>query len=300
MILQNIKKLLVLFSTFLLIVLIICFWRYETKGFRPHKIIGKVPFDNYEIKTRVEDENEAKQILKSTFKYLSKGSQAYVFESEDGKYVLKLISLNKYNEPFRRRLLGSFNIFNKHRKERAFNRERNLKAALSSYKIVYENLKKETGTIYAHFKDSKNLKEKIKIKDRLGLYYEIDPGKTLFIIQKKANPIIKTYILDCAKNKDYLPVKNIISEYLELADNVLKKGFVNRDSCVKNSGLCNDGFIEIDIGRFQKTIDIGKSYSNYLQKYTRIYRRFLEATIPEVVGYFDEKIAELRDKNELP
>lgn len=291
------KKILVSFSAFLVVSFIIIGWRHETKGFRPHKIIGKIPFD-FEIKANEADENEAGEILKKTFKYLNQGSQAYVFESEDSRYVLKLIAFNKYKEPFRRKLLSSFHLFNNYRDDRIFNRERNLKAALLSYKIVYENLKKETGTIYAHFKKNKNFREKIKIKDRLGLYYEIDPNETLFIIQKKASTIIKPYILNCAKQKEYDQIKKIISDYLELSDNVLKKGYVNRDSAVKNSGLCDEGFIEIDIGRFQKTDDVEKNYLNYLQKYTRIYRRFLEANIPEIVGFFDEKVNQLRKKNE--
>jgi hypothetical protein len=298
--LTTFKKILFVLAGFTLIISIIVVWRYETKGFRPHKIIGNIPFADFEIETSIEDENEALSILDKKFKYLNQGSQAYVFEAEDGSYVLKLIALNKYLEPFRRKLLSPLPFFDKYRKGRIINRERNFKAALLSYKIVYENLKKETGTIYAHFKPNKRFLKKIKLKDHLGMSYEIDPNKTLFIIQKKASMIIKPYFLHCSKNNDLSDVKKIISDYLDLSDAVLNKGFINRDSCVKNSGICTDGFIEIDIGRFQKTVNSKENYSNYLQKYTRLYRKFLEDNIPSIVGYFDEKTAKLREKNGLP
>lgn len=296
MILKNYKKYFYMISLLMLVCFIIIGWRYLTHGFRAYKILGSMPFEDFKITTNIADEKLALTILDQKFSYMNKGAQAFVFQSDDNRYVIKFLALNKYKEPFRRQVLSFFSIFKEHRNERIFNRERNFKASLNSYKLVYENLKKETGVIYVHLKENEKFKNKITIIDKLGFSYKIDPNQTLFIIQKKAEKI-KPYLLQYAKKNDFDELKKIISVYFAMTKNVIKKNIINRDSSIKNSGISEDGFIEVDIGRFQKITDTKENYTKYLQKYTRLYRKFLKSYIPEIVEYFDEKIKEQNDDN---
>lgn len=290
------KKYLCIFLSILTIFTIISTWRFVTKGFRPQKILFNISSKNAKTITDIEDKSAPLEILDLDFSYLNKGSQAFVFISNDNRYVIKFLALNKYKEPFRRTLLSFFSILKTYRIERRENREKNFKAALKSYALVYENIKSETGVIYMHLDNNKKLNGKIKIVDPLGQRYKIDPNDCLFIIQRKANRM-KPYLSSLIHEKDFEEIKKIISAYLENADKILKKGIINRDSSVKNSGITEEGIIEVDIGRFQKVEDIDNHYSRYLQKYTRLYRKYLEATIPDLVPYFDEKTKNLRDRN---
>jgi hypothetical protein len=273
---------------YLIVILIVSVsgWRHITKGFRPHKIIGTLPL-GIEINSDKEDKKKAISILQGRFKYLGKGSQAYVFESEKEGYVVKFISLSKYKEPFRRQLLP---FFNHYRQDRLLNREKNFKAALRSYKLAYESLKDETGTIYVHLSGSEVFQKKVEIVDNLGQSYQIDINKSFFIIQKKARPL-KPYILQLVKEGQFLEIEKTISAYLDLASSVLHKGIINGDSSIKNSGLSEDGFLmEFDIGRFQRVNNLEEKYPFYLQKYTRLYRKFLQKHIPTAIHYFDNKV----------
>lgn len=284
---------------YLLVIIVITLssWRCLTKGFRPSKIIGSIPFIYSTIDRNQDDEHLAQDILKQKFTYLNKGAQAFVFGSADDKYVIKFIALNKYTEPFRRSLLEGFSSFKDYRKERLFDKERNFKSALRSYEIVYNNLKEETGTVYIHFKNNHIFSQNIKVVDNLGITHEIDPNTTLFIIQKKAD-IVKPLLVKHVKNNSTEEIKKIVSNYLSLADKILKKGIINKDSSVKNTGLYNDIFLEVDIGRFENAPNPKQNYAKYLKKHTRLYRTYLEENIPEMVGYFDDKINDLRDQNE--
>ena len=290
------KRLLYIFFLVFIIVLSNVIWRQAKKGFRPHKIIGSIPFDYKNIETSPEDEKKTLKILDQKFKYLNKGSQAFVFTSEDNRYVIKFIALNKYREPFRKKLLGIFHIGKNYRENRILNRNRNLKNALCSYKIAYELLKNETGIIYLHInKNEKVFTKKINIMDKMGTSYKIDPNKTLFIIQKRAKKL-KPYITKLAKENNNSEIEKIISDYLELSFSELKKGVINKDSAVKNMGYVNNHLIELDLGRFQKKDDIEKSFIKYFDKQTQFCRKFLQINAPESILYFDEKLKQLGKK----
>jgi hypothetical protein len=279
-------------------------WRFFTKGFRVHKIYSKellkdsTPLNSQFINSRIMNSQIMNlriinpQILDQKFKYFSKGSQTYVFISEDKKYVLKFLALNKYEEPFRRKLFG---FLKSYRKKRKANRFRNFKSAIKSYKLAFENLKEETGILYTHFERT-DLNKKVTLIDNLGSSYKIDLNSTFFIIQKKAD-LLKPKIKKLSK-KELLKkdeMKKILKDYIDLSYKVVKKGIINRDSSFKNSGYIENSFVEIDLGRFFKIENSNKkTFFKNLEKYHFIYRRFLKKNYPDLLVFFDEEVEKLK------
>ena len=58
---------------------------------------------NPEFEVGVADKNEMQKILAQPFTYLGYGAQAFVFESADKEYVLKLLKQRIYTTPLRHR-----------------------------------------------------------------------------------------------------------------------------------------------------------------------------------------------------
>lgn len=284
---SSLKKAFYLFLLFFLLGLSLFSWRWATKGFRTNKISGPLPIIE-KINFSTEFSKEELNILNQKFRYFSKGCQAFVFVSEDDRYVLKFLALQKYNEPFRRKLLKNFHIFKQYREGRTFNRSRNFKSALQSYRIAFEKLKEETAIINMHFCKN-NLQKQITLLDNLGFSHKIDLGSAYFILQKKAKTL-KSILLENLGKKDFMAVDKIMKDYLNASYFSLRKGILNKDSSVKNSGYINDRFIEFDLGRFQ-VADL-KEFEKHYALYTRNFRKFLILNAPNLLKDFDKKYAE--------
>ena len=92
-----------IFFLFLIILLhigMIKIIHFSTAGFRVDKTI---PFKNkiindFQIPTSIN--KDILKIFDQGFRYLDKGCQVYVFESDDKEYVLKIIRTSKYKPPF--------------------------------------------------------------------------------------------------------------------------------------------------------------------------------------------------------
>jgi hypothetical protein len=289
-----IKKIFSLFLIFTLVALIAVSWRFFTKGFRPYKIQTILENGNFR-KELSPKERKILKILEKKFKYLNKGSQSYVFVSEDQKYVIKFIAMNKYKEPFKRKLLSLLNIFKDYRENRIFNRNRNFNHAMKSYKIAFNDLEKETATLYFHNKKNLLFKKRIKIIDNLGISHEIDPNKTFFIVQKKAEKV-KPLFLKFLKEKNFKKLEKILTDYLNLTISILNKGFINRDSSIKNAGYINGNFLELDLGRFFKieNLEDPKIFNSFLEEHVWPYRNFLKKEAPEMLTFFEKRLKKLK------
>lgn len=295
------NKIYKIFFSVAIVISIFILWRNISKGFKVHKIyFSEKPkislFSKIDNKTNsfMKENKKLVKILDQKFFYLSKGSQTYVFRSEDGKYVLKFISFNKYKEPFRRKLLYQFKIFNSFLNKKKNSRKRNLKRAVESYKIAFCHLKKETQIKYINFNKNEKILQKIHIVDKLKNNYKIDPNKTFFILQKKAIPISCIFSKNIKQDKE--KAKKILLDYLDLTKKILEKGIINRDSCIKNTGYVKDKLIEMDTGRFFyiKNIEKKECFNAFLEKYTFFYKKFLEKKSSSLYVFFEKEVKKIK------
>jgi hypothetical protein len=200
-------------------------------------------------------------ILDQPFHYIDKGSQSYVFESRDGKYVIKFFRFD-YPET----TLKVLTLFN-------------------ACKIAYDQLREETGLIYLHLNLTQEGLPILLCKDAIGRKYRFPLDQYRFAIQKKAKSFRLT--LQEARNDPVL-MKKRMDQFLDLLRSRTAKGIFNTDPTLsRNFGFLDDRAIEIDFGNYRPT-STHNEISEML-RYTERLRRWLSTEAPEWVAYLDEQ-----------
>lgn len=239
-----------------------------------------------------EEQKELDQILSQKFTYFSKGSQAYVFISEDKKYILKFFKQHKLRP---NTWLAYIPIsFNPYYQEYLFKKEK-CRNTFNACKTAYLELKKETGLVYVHINNSRDLNKKVTIFDKNGEKHLVDIDKTSYYVQKRAQ-LIYSRLSELMHMGDIEGAKRIISSVFSLIDFFGKKGVVDNDPILrKNFGLIDDVAVQIDVGKLR--IDpIRQKNLNYKQEVgsiTNSFKAWLEKNYPELSEHFDHCLKEI-------
>jgi len=233
-----------------------------------------------------EEEAVLHQILGQKFTYYSKGSQSYVFLSEDKKYILKFLKQQKLRPSS---WLAYIPIpLNPYYQEYLFKHKKCV-ATFAACKTAFLELKKEAGLIYVHLNNTHDLNKKVVIFDKNAERHVVEIDKTCFYVQKRAQ-LIYSRISELMHAGDEVGAKNIISSVFTLIHDLGNKGVVDNDPILrKNFGLIDDVAVQIDIGRLR--IDPicrqNLSYKNDIASITHNFRLWLEQNYPELTTHFD-------------
>lgn len=236
-----------------------------------------------------EEEELLHSILDQKFTYYSKGSQAYVFISEDKKFILKFLKQNKLRP---KSWLAHLPLsFNPYYQEKLFKKKKTL-ATFNACKTAFVELKNETGLIYVHLNCTNGLNKKLQIFDRQGKSHVVDINHTTFYVQKRAH-LIYSRISEVMHHKQIDQAKNIITSVFQLIDFLGRKGIVDNDPILrKNFGLIDDVAVQIDIGKMR--IDPLRKENLAHQKevgsITHSFKKWLNENYPELIEHFDEQL----------
>lgn len=187
---------------------------------------------------------ESVELPATTYKYLGKGGQSYIFESEDGRTVLKLFRSSRLNTlklihkvfPMMEAKIGA--------------QEELLKQTLKSYLIAEKYLKEETGLIGIHLTQKSNLTKPLILVDRMGIVHTLNPNDYPFVVQEKAI-LVKEKIAQLMESGKLLEARNALAHLFALIETRQEKGIHDGDpNLMKNFGFCGDRPIQIDGGRF--------------------------------------------------
>lgn len=217
------------------------FYQTATHGVR----IGKCRFDSPFVpewegaSIRPDLENE---IFSQPFAYLGKGRQSFVFESQDGKYVLKLFRLGsskiKYGQKIVRALRKAARL--KVRDEQPIEMRR--AAIFSGCKQIFEKGAHLCKLLYIHLNPKKGAFPQIFLRDRWGRKIDIDPEKDRFVIQRKGEVFFRK--LKAEQNR-----KPLIHAYLHLLDQLADHGLSITDPTMgRNFGYLDGEAFLLDIG----------------------------------------------------
>jgi hypothetical protein len=234
-----------------------------------------------------EQKAELHQILNQKFTYYSKGSQAYVFISEDKKYILKFLKQQKLCPSS---WLSAIPLsFNPYYQERLF-KEKKRNATFLACKTAYLELKDQTGLIYVHLNNTPDLKQKISIWDKNGQHHTISIDQTSFYVQKRAQ-LIYSRISELMHNKDIDEAKRVISSVFSLIDYLGKNGVVDNDPILrKNFGLIDDVAVQIDIGKLRidplRRQNLG--YKKEVGSITHSFKIWLKKNYPELSAHYQD------------
>lgn len=275
------------------IIILMKLWNLVTDGFRLDKIQTKQMFHKELFIDTSNQDDDINNILSQKFYYLDRGCQAYVFESADKKYVLKLLRYSKYNVPFWTDIIDIQKCKKTSKKYLSQKAEKAFWNTMTSYKRSYDDLKDQTAVCYVHLTKTDNLLTYLKIVDRLKREKIINPNKIGFVIQKKTQRL-EDVMFQMSKSCDIKKGKEIIDSFFDLAVTINKKNIVNRDyNCVKNSGYLDSKVVGMDLGSYYAAeVDLLEkcNFSDEIRSSTKHLRKWLVKHWPELTYYYDEKI----------
>ncbi len=293
---MKIRKLSLGFFSIIFVVFFVGFgWHFFHSGFRLQKIAFVIP-EKEQWKSSVSEEemSRIKEVLEQPFFYLDKGRQSYVFSSRDGKYVLKLFRYHLVKKRFSLYVLRYLKFWDPKKKQRLFNKKKQLQSWMESYHLAFERLKEETGLLYMHLVKTEGL-PKARIKDGLGRSFTLDLNTCGFLLQKKTSlfsSVVKNLVAE--KKRDLL--RQVMKAYFKTVASRHQKGIVNKDhSWIKNYGII--GFseaVEIDVGRYSvvSAAKTRKKLAFDLYSYTSPLRCYLEKNYPEIMQDYQEVLEE--------
>ncbi|HSX03462.1 MAG TPA: hypothetical protein VLG76_01900, partial [Rhabdochlamydiaceae bacterium] len=204
------------------------------------------------------------------FYYLASGGQAWVFVSEDQKFVLK--------------------FFKAHLRKRKAKFERDFK----SCKLAFDELKNETGLVYLHLNKSADLHLMAKVVDKLHIEHQIDLDKTEFLVQKKAT-LLYDHIQKLMNEGKAQEAKQALSAVCRLILKRCEKGIFDEDPRIQ----CNLGFI----GNEAILIDTGRLKWDLKRKNPEVYRQDLKKITYKLKSWlsdhYPELIATLENESDL-
>jgi hypothetical protein len=225
---------------------------------------------------------EADQALDQPFRYLGRGRQCFAFESQDGKYVLKLPRTDIYRIPFWMRALPV-----QKKRECAMKQRLDRKAfVLNSIRISHEELKEETGVFAIHFGETPNHGKSIRIADPFGFTYELPSHKTAFILQEKY-PLLTRSCFQALNQGDRIGAEQILDAFVEMVVSRGNKGIGNKDgSFLRNYGFDGKQARQIDIGSFYRNPNLSATVQDTMNP----VRRWLTDIDPAMLAYLEDKL----------
>jgi hypothetical protein len=269
------------------------FCEKETAGFSVAKI---APAANEQGKENL-PEGVAK-ILEQKFHYFAKGGQAFVFLSEDGKYVLKFL-----RRRFCPEFLLSFPLpkFLKLaiEKKRAYVQKK-WKRDAKSYELARDELSSETGLLWLHLNRSSQDRA-VEISDKLNIVHKLNLDQHAFLLQKRAEPIL-THLEWQIRQKKIDEAKKTLDQMIALVLLRLDKQIVDEDLHLdKNLGFLEGKPVFIDIGRLKKE-ERAKNPQEarlYLSSLFARLKKWLGEQDPDLANYLTKMIQDLPDPTDL-
>lgn len=245
-----------------------------------------------------EEQKNLDQILNQKFTYYSKGSQSYVFISEDKKYILKFLKQHKLRP---KSWLAYIPLsFNPYYQEQIFKRKK-CRSTFNACKTAFLELKKEAGLIYVHINNTPDLNKKVTIFDKSGERHVVDIDKTSFYVQKRAQ-LIYSRISELMHNGDVAGAKQIITSVFSLIDFLGKKGVVDNDPILrKNFGLIDDIAVQIDIGklRIDPVRQHNLAYKQEVGSITNSFKIWLNKNYPELSDHFEQCLKDVSSTDNI-
>jgi len=231
------------------------------------------------------DPSEASQILNQPYRFLAKGRQSFVFESQDGLWVVKFFNSKYLEMPW-----YSFALWDQTRE--LSKRKRRQSFYLQSYALANSHLKEETGIVYLHNGITRDLPV-VEVQDKTNHLFLIDLNKVPFVIQKKGE-LLCHRLKKMGSNDE---IKLVLNQFLELIATRISKGIADGDHDVQhNFGYLDGRVIHLDPGRlFVENLTNPARQTHEWWSATHSLRKWLQINAPEHVSDFDQQVIFWKD-----
>lgn len=235
--------------------------------------------------------DEARQILQMPFTYLGKGAQVYAFESQDGKWVLKIIKHKHFRTPWWDKVLFILPGNESYKAERDNIKKFKIERLLESISIAGNEIPKETELAFVHIMPTDSLKIKTSLKDKFGLVYQIDMDKMQYLIQKKGTPL-SSVLEKALREHDEKTINESLIKIIHLIQKIYAKGIIDTDGkkLIENVGFQNGEAMYIDLGSFRHKTG---NEQEMITELTIRLRKWLNERSPEAEKVLNHEINQL-------
>jgi hypothetical protein len=223
------------------------FCKYQTDGFQVMKIISSHSSSpQWEINTSEEEQALLATALQQPFHYLSKGRRCYAFVSEDQKYVLKFVRTFQITAPWWSRLSLSQYLFPSLCKKEFLKKEMRRTQDFTGYKMGFERLKEQTGTLFLHLNPTTTLQKNVTLYDKINVKHVLPADNLVFILQKKAEPF-SSYYKKLLANNNETELKKLFSEFALLLKTRANQHIADWDLSPRNLGIVDGKWAAFDL-----------------------------------------------------
>lgn len=286
------KKIVVTLTTLLIVITIAKGWHVVTGGYRTNKIIPPKYIRCHIAELPQDIEKGFFTLFDQKFYFLDKGCQAYVFESEDKKHVIKFLRHHKYRAHFWMRFAFLSKYVNEYKKHYVESKKERIKRNFSSYILSLAELKDLTQVEYVHLDTTEHIAKKICLIDRFGQKTYVDLDKAHFVVQKKAENL-QALLLKAYSEKKYDLAHNLIDKYFVLLTKRILKNVINSDRSgfIRNTALFGEDVIEIDVGGYVKNENLStkNGFEEEYNKFAFRLNRWARRKTPHIAKYIQNK-----------
>ena len=234
------------------------------------------------------NEKAIQDLLKQNFYYLGKGSQCYVFESEDHDVVLKFFRFPRYRLHALAQHITAPTFLTDILKSRLREKQHKLHALFASCRLANHELAKETQILYLHLSKTDHLKQTVVLYDKLKRPFPISIDAYAFIIQKKGEQIYP-YLTRLLQQGKMQEAQEALARLTAILTTCLQKGIVDNDAMIhKNLGFRNQKAFFLDIGGFERTLPANPNH--ILWQTTQRLRTWLNTQDPELASHFEQTL----------
>ncbi len=252
----------------------------------------------WDISCSQEEKQNLSPLLDQPFFYLGKGSQCFVFESQDGSCVLKFFRHERYRIPAWVAHLKLPQFLAKLQAEQVCSKEKKRENLFQSCLLAFQELRHESGILLLHLNKGDDLQKTVTLYDKVGRRLDIPIDHYEFLLQKKATLVYPSFE-KWIQNGEIEKAKEAVTAFIALLEKRFQKGIADHDPVLsKNAGFLEMTPVYIDTGQFEKQKGLQNAHFPYkeIEQIMKNFRQWLqEHDSAELVLHLDETIEKLRD-----
>lgn len=249
-----------------------------TDDFRLSNISHTLPFTKkWEIPILVPDEHKTlERLLSQTYTYAGKGSQSYVFMSDDHSTVLKFFKFKHLRPSALVTFIPSLPYLKQWKAKEIQRKNVLLNRLFNGYHLAFTEHREQSALIFLHLNIGDSQLPHVQIIDKIGIRHAIDLNTVPFIVQKvvrTTRDLLSELLAEGNLSEAKIRIRQIIDLYRE----EYQQGMYDADPGLKT----NTGFV----GQKAVRIDLGKLTKNEKMRDPKVYRQDLKKVLSKFMGW---------------